>query len=196
MSEKSHSGLAISVICRPSPVPGTHGISNSKQQGYHGAEVSSSQDLTSSMPSSEQYAKQFLSAIRHCSVLGLSVVEASPGGATLELPYSKSIIGNPETGVIHSGALTTLMDTVLGLAVPLALEQLELCPTLDLRIDYMSAARPGESIFGKAEVYRITDNVVFARGTAFQDMPDRPIAHCVATFMRLGKHLKKSEGHP
>ena len=87
------------------------------------------------MHRSEQYAKQFLSTIRHCSVLGLSLVEASPGGATLELPYSKSIIGNPETEVIHSGALTILMDTVPGLAVPLALEQLELCPTLDLRID-------------------------------------------------------------
>ena len=87
------------------------------------------------MHRSEQYAKQFLSTIRHCSVLGLPLVEASPGGATLELPYSKSIIGNPETGVIHSGALTILMDTALGLAVPLALGQLELCPTLDLRID-------------------------------------------------------------
>ena len=145
------------------------------------------------MSSSEQYAKQFLSAIQHCSVLGLALVETSPEGATLELPYSNSIIGNPETGVIHSGALTTLMDTVLGLAVHLALERLELCPTLDLRIDYMTAARPGESIFGKAEVYRITDNVVFARGSAYQDSPERPIAHCVATFMRLGKQLEKFE---
>lgn len=144
------------------------------------------------MPSPQDFAKQFLSAIRHCEVLGMQVVDAGQGGATLELPYSEHIIGNPETGTVHSGAITTLMDTVLGLAVPLALEEIELCPTLDLRIDYMGVAKPGQAIFGRAEVYRITNNVVFSRGTAFQaDDPDRPIAHCVATFMRLGKNLKQ-----
>lgn len=148
------------------------------------------------MPSPQDFAKQFLSAIRHCEVLGIELVEAGPGGVTLELPYSDRIVGNPETGTVHSGALTTLMDTVLGLAVPLALEQIELCPTLDLRIDYMAVAQPGEAIFGRAEAYRITNNVVFSRGTAYQQDEQRPIAHCVATFMRLGKNLKEDRAKP
>jgi acyl-coenzyme A thioesterase PaaI-like protein len=60
----------------------------------------------------------------------------------------------------------------------------------------MGVARPGESVFGRAEVYRVTDNVVFSRGTAYQSEEDRPIAHCVATFMRLGKSLNKSGAQP
>ncbi len=138
----------------------------------------------------QRFASRFVAAVRHCELLGIEVVKASKQGATLALPYAESIIGDPTTGVIHSGALTTLMDTALGVAVPLALQKLELCPTLDLRIDYMGAAEPGRKVLGEAQVYRITDNVIFARGTAFQSDASRPIAYCVATFMRLGRNLE------
>ena len=81
----------------------------------------------------------------------------------------------------------------MGMAVPLALGAYEMCPTLDLRIDYMGSAEPRQAVFGRAEIYRITDNIVFARGWAYQDDQDRPIARCLATFMRLGKHLQESK---
>lgn len=32
------------------------------------------------------------------------------------LPCSASIVGNPQTGAIHGGAITTLMDTTLNMA--------------------------------------------------------------------------------
>jgi len=57
--------------------------------------------------------------------------------------------------------------------------------TLDLRIDYMRAAEPDKAVFGHAEVYRTTRNVLFARGVAYQDSIDKPVAHCTATFMCL-----------
>ena len=87
-------------------------------------------------------AKRFLSALRHCQVLGLSVHSASSEGLTIVLPYSLQIVGNPETGVIHGGALTSLMDTACGMATLCVLPEFEVCPTLDLRIDYMHAAEP------------------------------------------------------
>ena len=133
----------------------------------------------------ETNAKLFLSSIRHCEVLGISFVAVDEDSLTLKLPYGEKIVGNPFNGVIHSGSITTLMDTTMGLSVPLTLENIELCPTLDLRIDYMGAAIPNETVYGKAVVYRITEHVVFVRGTAFhEEAPDRPIAHCVASFMR------------
>lgn len=130
-------------------------------------------------------AQRLVEVINQCRRLGLKVVTADSGQLTLELPYSEDIVGNPETGVIHGGALTTLMDSACGFAVPLAIGRMEVCPTLDLRIDYMTAAHPGASVFGRAEVYRMTDNVVFARGIAYQNSEEQVIAHCVATFMRL-----------
>jgi uncharacterized protein (TIGR00369 family) len=140
----------------------------------------------------QRFASRFVAAVRHCELLGIEVVKASQQGATLALPYAESIVGDPTTGVIHSGALTTLMDTALGVAVPLALQKFELCPTLDLRIDYMGAAEPGRTVLGEAQIYRITDNVIFARGTAFQGDASRPIAYCVATFMRLGRNFEQA----
>lgn len=128
---------------------------------------------------------QTLKVVRHCAVLGLEVEAISEDSLTLKLPYSNAIIGNPETGVIHGGALTTLMDTACGFVIPLVVGRLDICPTLDLRIDYMTAAEPGKPVFGRASVYRHTDNVIFCRGVAFQQPGETIIAHCVATFMRL-----------
>jgi uncharacterized protein (TIGR00369 family) len=132
-------------------------------------------------------AQQFLSVLRHCQVLGISVHEASSAGLTLRLPYSPQIVGNPETGVIHGGAITTLMDTACGISTVCVLPEFEICPTLDLRIDYMHPADPNKDVFGFAECYRVTPNVIFTRGVAYQDDRDQPIAHVVGAFMRMGK---------
>ncbi len=132
-------------------------------------------------------AQRFLSALRHCQVLGMSVQGGDSRGLTLRLPYGAHIVGNPDTGVIHGGAITTLMDTTCGISTVCVLPEFEICPTLDLRIDYMHPAEPGKDVFGFAECYRVTHNVIFTRGYAYQDDPEQPIAHVVGTFMRMGK---------
>jgi len=132
-------------------------------------------------------AQRFLSALRHCQVLGMQVQAASAEGLTLRLPYSQHIVGNPDSGVIHGGAITTLMDTTCGISTVCVLPEFEICPTLDLRIDYMHPAEPGKDVFGFAECYRVTSHVIFTRGYAYQDDPEQPIAHVVGTFMRMGK---------
>lgn len=134
-----------------------------------------------------QRAQRFLSALRHCQVLGMQVQHAGPAGLTLCLPYSQQIIGNPDTGVIHGGAITTLMDTTCGISTICVLEDFEICPTLDLRIDYMHPAEPHKDVFGFAECYRVTPHVIFTRGYAYQNDPEQPIAHVVGAFMRMGK---------
>ncbi|TWC29236.1 uncharacterized protein (TIGR00369 family) [Pseudomonas sp. SJZ079] len=135
-------------------------------------------------------AQRFLSALRHCQVLGIQVLSADPQGLTLHLPYSPQIVGNPQTGVVHGGAITTLMDTTCGISIVCALPEFEACPTLDLRIDYMHPAEPDKDVYGFAECYRVTPNIIFTRGYAYQDDPQQPIAHVVGTFMRMGKGLQ------
>ena len=137
-------------------------------------------------------AQQFLTVLRHCQVRGMQIHSALPAGLTLRLPYSEQIIGNPETGVIHGGALTTLMDTTCGIATVCVLEEFEICPTIDLRLDYMRSAAPHKDVFGFAECYRVTSTIIFVRGYAYQDDPQEPIAHVVGTFMRMGKVLLPS----
>jgi uncharacterized protein (TIGR00369 family) len=127
----------------------------------------------------------FVSVLAQCRELGITVVSARENELILELPYSEKIIGNPESGVIHGGAITTLMDTTAGAAVLCAMPEFELCPTLDLRVDYMRSAKPGQSVFARASCYRSTKNILFMRCEAYQ--VDRTVAHCVAAFMRMGK---------
>ena len=121
-------------------------------------------------------AERFLSALRHCQVLGMSVHAAKPEGLTLRLPYSTQIIGNPETGVIHGGAITTLMDTTCGISTVCVLPQFEICPTLDLRIDYMRPATPGQTIRTRAECHHVTRSVAFVRVVATDEDETRPVA--------------------
>ena len=132
----------------------------------------------------------FISVLAQCQALGIKVVAARENELILELPYSEQIIGNPDSGVIHGGAITTLMDTAAGAAVLCAMPDFELCPTLDLRVDYMRSAKPGQSVYARASCYRRTSNILFMRCEAYQ--VDRSVAHCVATFMRMGEKGLKS----
>ena len=124
--------------------------------------------------------------LNHCKLLGVEVVKAAPSELTLSIPYNEHLVGNTETGVVHGGVLTTLMDTACGFAAILAQTNPSICPTLDLRIDYMNPAEPKKTILGKAEAYRVSRSVIFTRGIAYHEGDEQnPIAHCTASFMRL-----------
>lgn len=129
--------------------------------------------------------ERFVGVLAQCQELGIRVVSARENELILELPYNEKIIGNPDTGVIHGGAITTLMDTTAGAGVLCATPKFELAPTLDLRVDYMRSAKPGQPVYARASCYRTTSNILFMRCEAYQI--DRTVAHCVATFMRMGE---------
>jgi uncharacterized protein (TIGR00369 family) len=122
--------------------------------------------------------------------LGASVIAAVPGKSTMRLPYAPHLVGNPDTGVVHGGVITGLLDHACGMAVGSALGAAETVPgpmrgiaTLDLRIDYMKAAKPGLDIFVIGECVKITRQIVFARGRAYQESEDNVIASANGAFI-------------
>ncbi|PKG77185.1 PaaI family thioesterase [Shewanella sp. Actino-trap-3] len=140
-----------------------------------------------------EVARRFVNQLAQCRRLGLTVQEASEHHVQIELPYSEDIIGYPDTGVIHGGVITTLIDTACGTAVVCAIlkkyQSLELSPTLDLRVDYMKPAEPHKSVYAFAECYRLSSTVAFTRAIAYQDSIDEPIAHAVGSFMRISPEM-------
>jgi len=132
-------------------------------------------------------ADRFLSTLQHCIELGISVVSASRQGIELKLPYTSTIVGNIDDGVIHGGAIITLMDTASGGSVLCCLPEVELCPTLDLRVDYLRSAQPQQPIYARATCFRVSQAIVFTRCEAFQKEPLVMVANCLATFMRIGR---------
>lgn len=101
----------------------------------------------------------------------------------MRLDYHERLAGNPETGVVHGGVISTLLDTVAGLTAMSAVSPTTPVATLDLRIDYLKPARPGDAIFADADCFRLSSSVAFVRATAHHGDNTDPIAHCIATFM-------------
>ncbi len=127
-------------------------------------------------------ARQFIKAIPHANALGLHLDEIGNGEAQITLPYSEAIIGDPKTGVIHGGAVSAAMDTCCGAAVMSHPAAPGGTATIDLRIDYMRAATPGQAIRTRATCYHITRSVAFVRAVAMDDDSDRPVATAAGSF--------------
>jgi acyl-coenzyme A thioesterase PaaI-like protein len=140
----------------------------------------------------------------------MNLIEIGDGTALMRVPYDRKLVGNPATGVLHGGVITSALDSASGAAVGSALASRRDAyhaarsqdigaedgaarsaglkgwrpiATLDLRIDYMKPAVPGRDLLARAECYKLTRNVAFVRGTAYHDDPSDPIATSVATFM-------------
>jgi uncharacterized protein (TIGR00369 family) len=109
--------------------------------------------------------------------------QAENGTAVLSVPYDKRLVGDPETGVLHGGVITALLDTACGWAVMVAPAELRSTATLDLRIDYMRPASAGAEVFSRAECYRLTRSIGFARAVAYHTDPDDPVATAQGTFI-------------
>ena len=101
----------------------------------------------------------------------------------LALPYRPTLVGDPESGVLASGPILTMMDEANSFAVWCRLGRWRNHATLDLRIDYLRPATPGKTVIGHGECYRITPAIAFVRGQAHDGDPENPIAHVAGTFM-------------
>ncbi len=123
------------------------------------------------------------SASSQAQALGVETVGFEKDVAIMKVPYSLDLVGDPDTGVIAGGVVTTLLDHASGLAVLTALGALTSIATLDLRIDYMRAAEPGKALFCRAHCYKLTRSVAFVRASAYDDNPDDPVATAQAAFM-------------
>jgi uncharacterized protein (TIGR00369 family) len=116
-------------------------------------------------------------------ISGLRLDRAAPGEAWSSLPYRPVFVGDTETGVLHGGVVTAMLDESCGMAVQLALDGTRSIATLDLRIDYQKPATPGLDIKAHSHCYRVTRSIAFVRSVAFQESEDDPVATATACFM-------------
>lgn len=116
-------------------------------------------------------------------ISGLRLDRLAPGEAWSSLPYRPVFVGDTETGVLHGGVVTAMLDESCGMAVQLALDGTRAIATLDLRIDYQKPATPGIDIKAHSFCYRVTRSIAFVRSTAYQESEDDPVATATACFV-------------
>lgn len=146
-------------------------------------------------------ARDFLmDKVPHSRALGMVLTACADGQASGEQPYDLRLVGNPETGEIAGGVVTTLLDSVCGMAVLSKLRVLQRIATVDLRVDYLRPTQAGRTLFCVADCYRVTHHIAFVRASVHDGAPENPLANAVGTFMllheMLPKALAESDGLP
>jgi len=121
--------------------------------------------------------------VGHGRALGIAYRASSGQWVELELPWREELVGVPESGILASGAIVSLLDTCGGSSVWMALGHFQPIVTIDLRLDYLRPAVQGETVIARCECYKLTRQVAFVRGMAHGGDPARPIAQATGTFM-------------
>jgi uncharacterized protein (TIGR00369 family) len=142
-------------------------------------------------PGDTPFEAFLLKGVPHAEALGMMLVEVGDGYGITKMPYAAHLAGNPETGVVHGGVITSLLDHSCGIAVQSRVRSFGGIATLDLRIDYMKPATAGEDIYAFVECYRVTKSIAFVRGVAYHGDRNDPIAAVTAAFMLNTSEARK-----
>ena len=130
--------------------------------------------------------ERFMSYVRHLGhggALGIAYRGHGEDWVELDLPYDEKLVGMPESGIIASGPIISLMDMATSLAIWIRLGHFRPQATLDLRVDYLRPATPGRTIVGRGTCFGATRSVAFVRGTAHDGDAADPVASVTGTFM-------------
>ena len=144
---------------------------------------------------------QLAGGAAHTHALGFAYEGLEGDRVRIRVPWRPDLVGDPDTGVLAGGLVTTLLDHAGGLAIWVALKGFQPIATLDLRVDYMRAAEPGADLLAEARCYRLTHSIGFVRAWAFETSPHDPVAAAQAAYMinadggrRMGANLKPASG--
>ena len=122
-------------------------------------------------------------SVGHGRALGLEYRASAEQWIELALPWREELVGVPESGILASGAIVSLIDTAGGASIWMALGKFQPIVTIDLRLDYLRPAIKGETVIARCECYKLTRSIGFVRGVAHGGDEARPIAHATGTFM-------------
>src|SRR6185437_10676082 len=118
------------------------------------------------------------------AALGLRMVSVDVARGSIEAPWRQDLVGDPDTGVIAGGVVTTLLDHTCGLAMATAAGTEPFSTaTLDLRIDYMRPAAPRTGVTCEAHCYKLTRSVGFVRAEAWDVDRSDLVATAQAAFI-------------
>lgn len=119
----------------------------------------------------------------HSGFIGMKYRAHGSDWIELTFDWREDLVGDPETGVLASGPIISLLDNATSMSVWARLGSYRPQVTLDLRIDYLRAATPGKAIIARAQCYQVRRSMAFVRGIAHDGDPEDPVANATGIFM-------------
>ena len=132
-------------------------------------------------------ARSAFAAVRYARFLGLELGEIRPGEVTIHLEVRDELKQNQ--GVVHGGAIASLIDTASAFAVLTQIAVDERVTTTDLTIHYLRPATNGR-MTATARILR-GGRRLFVLSVDVHDNGDTLIATAVTTYIKIAQNPSK-----
>lgn len=113
--------------------------------------------------------------------LALKPILIGKGKATFAMDLPEAFAG--ADGMVHGGLFTIVIDSIFGLAVFTALEEIKPIATINLRTDYVGSIAPGARALCAAECEAIRGDVAYVSGKLAAESDGRLLATGAGAFM-------------
>lgn len=125
--------------------------------------------------------------------LGINIISIDSNAGSIDVEFDgKAEFTNP-AGKIQGGFLAAMLDDTMGPALASMLQEGEFAPTLDLHVQFLRAAYPG-NIQGTGRVVRRGSKVCFLAGELRQQ--GQLVASATATAIIHRAKIDKRQQHP
>lgn len=135
-------------------------------------------DLT---PAQFKRIHKALSTVPYAKLLGIKLEHVAMGTATLLMPVRKDLTQNH--GVVHGGAVASLIDSATAFAIIPLLGAKEGATTVDLTISYLRPVRSGQ-MKAVAKVIRAGRRVISVSAEVF-DSDETLTATALSTYIKI-----------
>ncbi len=113
--------------------------------------------------------------------LSLTPILIGKGKATFSMDLPKAFSG--VDGTVHGGLFTIIIDSIFGLAVFTALEEIKPIATINLRTDYIGSIESGARALCAAECEAIRGDVAYVSGKLTAEADGRLLATGAGAFI-------------
>lgn len=127
------------------------------------------------------------------NAMGVKIEEIEQGRSVMSMPCSSKTCNHK--GALHSGAITTLLDTDCGMAIFSRIGDMRPIATIDLRVDFLAEVPVGEGVRAEVECYAIRGDVAYVKGVALAQSDRKLLASVSGSFAvgTLGPSLDRGD---
>jgi uncharacterized protein (TIGR00369 family) len=133
-------------------------------------------------------ARNAFASVPYAKFLGLQLGEISEGKVSIHLDVREELLQNQ--GVVHGGAIASLIDTASAFAVLTRIDIFERVTTTDLTIHYLRPARAGR-LTAKASIVR-GGRRLFVLSVEVHNEANAMVATAVTTYIKIDEDSAKT----